>query len=53
LIFDNQLCAGFDAWEVGERIERQTDIGPNPEKGLFWEWFGNAGVNLAGDGDDL
>jgi len=53
LIFDNELSAGFDAWEFGERIERQPDIGPNSEKGLFGERFGNAGINLPGNGDDL
>ena len=53
MVLDNELGAGFEAGEFGEGIEGKTYVWPNPEYRLFGERLGNAGIDLAGDGDDL
>ena len=53
MIFDDELGAGFEAWKFAEGIEGHADVGADAEYGLFWDWFGDAGVYLPGDCDDV
>jgi len=53
LIFDDELGAGFEAWKFAEGIEGHANVWADAEYGLFWDGFGDAGVDLPGDGDEV
>ena len=53
MIFDDELGAGFEAWKFTKGIKGHADVWADAEKGLFGNGFGDAGVYLPGDGDDV
>ena len=53
MVFDDELVAGFEAGKCLEGVEGDAYLWADAEYGLFWDGFGDAGVDLAGDGDDV
>lgn len=53
LVFDDELGAGFEAGECSEGIKGHANVWADTEHGLFWNGFGNAGIYLPGDSDNV
>lgn len=53
MILDDKLGAGFEAGKSLEGVEGYADVGADAEKGLFGDGFGDAGIYLPGDGDEV
>jgi len=49
LIFDDELGAASKPGNSAEGIEGHANVWADAEYGLFWDGFGDAGVDLPGD----